>query len=343
MLFAAASTLPIHGQAMLTERANTMRNADRIAYSDVEFCNPGAGGENATWDFSATRSYGTSHNVTVTRDSLGNFHKIEDMEKLSYILKDGALCQYCSESRLAKTYFAASKLAMKYPMQYGYSTSAPFDGYGRYCGDHTVRMKGHVTIEADGWGNLILSDRDTLRNALRIHTTTTTAMAMDAHRAEIDSANLKQEIEEKYEWYSPGFRYPVYTTIQKTSFAGTRQVGGSTAAFRLKPEAFGSISDAVNDSIRAAEKDVKDTKDIFHYHISSGNSSIDIAYSADTDADVTMILASSMGMQYDKRRIAVANGETGNMHINTAGLPRGQYIIYINVNGLVYSKATNVR
>lgn len=77
-----------------------------------------------------------------------------------------------------------------------------------------MKVKGKVAIQADGLGKLILSERDTLDNVLRVHTQTTTLMAMDVNYAEIDSIHPKQEIEDKYEWYYKGFRYPVCIVIQ---------------------------------------------------------------------------------------------------------------------------------
>lgn len=101
-----------------------------------------------------------------------------------------------------------------------------------------MKVKGKVAIQADGLGKLILSERDTLDNVLRVHTQTTTLMAMDVNYAEIDSIHPKQEIEDKYEWYYKGFRYPVCIVIQKSSYDISTPIGSSFLAYRILPEQF---------------------------------------------------------------------------------------------------------
>lgn len=219
--------VPLHtwGQSVLTEEANAMRDSDLAVFQLMEFCNPGHAGNNETWDFSSVYNRNEDYNIFFTEDSLFCFHKFEGQEKNSYIMKSDVLEQYKFENRLTKIKYFKKKLAMRFPFQYGDSISSKFEGYGKYCGDHLIKIKGQVMIQADGWGKLILSEKDTLDNVLRVYTLTTTAMAMDVDLAELDSTELKQEIEEKYEWYSKGFRYPVYTIIQKTSFTNLEPVG----------------------------------------------------------------------------------------------------------------------
>lgn len=236
---------------------------------------------------------------------------------------------------------------MKYPFQYGDSVTSSFEGYGTYCGNHFVKVKGQVMVQADGFGRLVVSEKDTLDNVLRVYTITVTSMAMDVDVTDIDSTNLKQEIEEKYEWYAKGFRYPVYTTVQKTSFTNMEAVGSTQLAYRLLPEDFSQINDAVNDSIKLLDdrrkKLMKPRQDIFHYSVKRGESGVDISYTADADADVVILVSSSGGILYRKQCMAVKGGEASEIHISTDGLPKSQYVLYFNVNGKVYSKSINVK
>ena len=270
------------------------------------------------------------------------------MAKYSYVMKADTLEQYKFEDRLTKIKYFKKKLAMRYPFQYGDSISSLFEGYGKYCGDHLIRVKGQVVAQADGTGKLILSERDTLNNVLRVYTLTTTAMAMNIGRVRIDSTNLKQEIEEKYEWYGRGFRYPLYTIIQKTSFTNLESVGSTTLTYRILPEDLASVKDAHNDSIRNSDASHNNTenttdKDIFHYHVRNDQGGIDINYTSGADANVTTLVSSNSGILYKRQSCTVKAGDTGNIHLSTAGMPFGQYILYINVNGKIYSHVINVK
>lgn len=91
-----------------------------------------------------------------------------------------------------KITYADKKISMKFPFHVGDSLSSCFDGYGTYCGNHEVIVKGQVIIQAGNYGRLVLSDNDTLNNVLEIRTLTTTAMAMDVSCPVFDATNLKQ-------------------------------------------------------------------------------------------------------------------------------------------------------
>lgn len=240
------------------------------------------------------------------------------------------------------------KVTLKYPFQYGDSLCSEFVGYGTYCGDHSVKVKGKVAIQADGLGKLILSERDTLDNVLRVHTQTTTLMAMDVNYAEIDSIHPKQEIEDKYEWYYKGFRYPVCIVIQKSSYDISTPIGSSFLAYRILPEQFSQISDAVNEKLKYAGKtrkdiDVSKHPNSFRYDVANVEGRVDISYGTDTDANVMIALSNSSGVLYKKQSYTVKAGETGIFHIETSGLFLGQYVLYVNVNGKLYNRTINVK
>ena len=44
----------------------------------------------------------------------------------------------------------------------------------------------------------------------------------------------------------------------------------------------------------------------------------------------------------DNDHYTLKGGDTGHIYVNTSGLLPGKYVIYINVNGKVYSKTLNL-
>lgn len=348
LMMLVSASLPTFGQNVLTVEANAMRDSDKLVYQQMESCYPGGTGEGEVWDFSSIADTEGTSEMTITKDAYSHFHKIEGQEKFSYRLNSGILEQYKKENRLSKIAYFGKKVTLKYPFQYGDSLCSEFVGYGTYCGDHSVKVKGKVAIQADGLGKLILSERDTLDNVLRVHTQTTTLMAMDVNYAEIDSIHPKQEIEDKYEWYYKGFRYPVCIVIQKSSYDISTPIGSSFLAYRILPEQFSQISDAVNEKLKYAGKtrkdiDVSKHPNSFRYDVANVEGRVDISYGTDTDANVMIALSNSSGVLYKKQSYTVKAGETGIFHIETSGLFLGQYVLYVNVNGKLYNRTINVK
>lgn len=348
VLFTLQSSFQLHGQNVLSIKANLIGNSDKVRYQFMESCDPGVSGEEVVWDFSNAYGKNEDYNLFYSCDSLLRYHILDGTDKNSYILTADTLKQYMQESRLTKIRYFQKKLSMKYPLQYGDSILSPFEGYGLYCGDHIVRVQGNVLLQGDGLGTLILSDKDTLDNVLRVYTLTTTSMAMGVDHAEIDSTKLQQEIEEKYEWYCRGFRYPVYAIVLRTSFTNLEPIGSTRLSYRILPESFSELADTVNDSIRnydeaLREREALEQADIFHYQITNEGSNVNIAYTTDTDANVIILISNPFGVLYKKQHFMVRSGESGIFQLDTTDLRKGQYILYINVKGKVYSKTINIR
>ena len=336
------------GQHILTTRTNAIRDSDHIAFQCLDCYNPGVSGPSPVWDFSTSSVSPTSYDISCAIDTLGQFHKTDNQGIYSYIMECDTLKQYKYEDRLTKIIYFDKKLAMIYPFHLGDSVCSGFEGYGIYCGDHLMKVKGQVMIQADGLGRLILSKNDTLDNVLRVYTLTTTSMAMGMDYAEIDSTQLRQEIEEKYEWYGSGARYPVLTIIQRTSFTNLDPVGSSHIAFRQLPENLSLLNDAVNDSILHAETERKDQtnmmeRDMLHYEVNVTANGLEVSYTAEEDANITVLVANVSGVLYKKQTLSVRRGDTGIIDIKTNGMPKGQYAMYINTNGKIFSRTFNVR
>ena len=97
-------------------------------------------------------------------------------------------------------------LALKYPLSYGDSVSAPFLGYGIYCGDHPFKETGLSTVIADANGSIVIDD-DTIPDVLRIHSLKSYSICMGIDSTLLDNARQKQVVEERYDWYAHGYRY----------------------------------------------------------------------------------------------------------------------------------------
>lgn len=343
MAILCCGCLNLSAHNVLTGASNLFRDSDIVMMQPMDYSWAGDEGENVVWNFSAVRESKGEHSIEFHAGSLGAIQKIEDDNIYTYYYRDSSLYQTGFENRLWKINYKQPKLVIGYPFQSGDSICASFSGYGTYCGDHNVAQLGQVCVLADGYGSMALSAGDMLRNVLRVYTLTTTSMAMDMDTAVIDSSNLRQVIEERYDWYARGYRYPVYTTIVSTSYANLQPVAFKKAAYRLSVDESQLLADEVNDSIkqvdsRAETEQETIDKDIFHYQVHQNGRMVSVDYILDEPATVTSLISDVMGMVYHRSSFQRCSGEYYTLTFDCSGLRQGQYILYINVNGRPYSE-----
>ena len=82
--------------------------------------------------------------------------------------------------------------------------------------------------------------------------------------------------------------------------------------------------------------------DIIHYSTSMSGSTLMLEYDLDADATLTCLVCNKMGMLFVSRRERVAAGTDCRMAFDCSGLTPNDYILYINVNGTVYSETFKV-
>ena len=158
---------------------------------------------------------------------------------------------------------------------------------------------------------------------------------MDINPTKIDSAQLKQVIEEKYEWYVKGYSRPILETITSTSYDDLSPLGTSRNAYCSLPESlFSDDEEQASDNNDNDEQDIP--QDIIHYMVNVDGGSVDIEYSLDEKANITMLIASQTGMVYSYKKISQYAGTDFHVSFNIAGLRPGIYVLYINVNGNTY-------
>lgn len=332
----------------ITIELNAMRDSDMVVMQPVAYCWAGDGGADTFWDFSWAEEDVGYYPIEFHRDTLGHYVRMENGHISSFLISEGLLQQFMDESRMQHITYSLPKLSMRYPLEYGDSICMPFAGHGSYCGDHQLLVRGQVNIMADGYGTLVLTDRDTLSNALRVYTLTSTSMAMDMDSIALDTAMLKQEIEERYDWYARGFRYPLYTSILRTSYSNLNVIASRRLAYRILPaDCLLAGGDEKNDSILKADSlqriqtgDM--AEDTFHYEAQAHGGKIYVSYIADEGACISTIVSDVMGFVYRRERTTVMGGASGNFEINCSGMKPGSYILYMNVNGKVYSSKVNL-
>ena len=184
-------------QNVLSKSANMIKT-DSLLFKNVCYFDPGLSGENVVWDFSDYLHSEGSYPVIFNLDSVDVYTSIEDQQQVRYYLESDTLFNYEIESPLKHEVFPEPLFKMKYPCCYGDSITRPFMGYGFYSGDHPYVEKGISTVVADAYGSIILSNKDSLKNVLRVYSLKSSSICMDDPSNNPDPDKMRQIIEERY-------------------------------------------------------------------------------------------------------------------------------------------------
>lgn len=332
---------PVCGQVNLS--GMEPMSADSLVKSRIRYFSPGSGGRDKVWDFSEKLGSRGSSQVMFMKDSLGVVSVMEPGRISHYRTTPDTLILSGRESTLEKRDYAVEKVSKKFPLAYGDSLAVPFRCEGIYCGDHPFREAGTTTVRVDACGSVVLGENDTIRNVLRVHTIDAYFVCMDIDTAALDTARLTQVIDERYEWYLPGSQYPVIEDVTSTTYFNMDAIGTTRRAWCNLPEDLTACYVTPDDEEESDEQegfpdDDGQVPDIIHYTVETVGKTIHISYDLDGDAVITTIVANHMGFLCMSRQWTQEAGQGYSVEMDCNGLRPGVYILYINVNGKVYSE-----
>ena len=332
---------PVFGQVNLS--GMEPMSADSLVKSRIRYFSPGSGGRDKVWDFSEKLGSRGSSQVMFMKDSLGVVSVMEPGRISHYLTTPDTLILSGRESTLEKRDYAVEKVSKRFPLVYGDSLAVPFRCEGIYCGDHPFREAGTTTVRVDACGSIVLGENDTIRNVLRVHSIDTYFVCMDIDTAALDTARLTQVIEERYEWYLPGSQYPIIEDVTSTTYFNMDAIGTTRRACCNLPEDLAAFYVTPDDEEESDEQegfpdDDGQVPDIIHYTVETVGKTIHISYDLDGDAVITTIVANHMGFLCMSRQWTQEAGQGYSAEMDCNGLRPGVYILYINVNGKVYSE-----
>ena len=338
--------LSVYSQNGLYYNYNGLRVGDNVRKCQIEYLHAGDSGEDVTWNFS---------NIQQLEEIQAEFCCDPDstvileftQEKINkYSTNQNALLLVGTENPLEKIYYNKPVTYMKYPFSYGESFTTSYSGTGLYCMTHGIETSGNIEVTADAIGTLILSDEDTVSNVTRIHSIRSGAISIHLKNDSISNAQsrTKQEIEERYQWYARGFRYPLIETVSTSYYDNMDLVSCIQKAYCSTPKLQRTLLDLNNDSIKTNEFISKKTiSDLFHYRIEIENSHVKLSYSLEKDASITIIVCNHRGMAYKRINLKMPSGYGYKQDVDCSGLSQDFYILYINVNGEIHSEKIEIR
>ena len=322
----------LHGQAV-----------DSLQKSRIRYFSPGNGGRNKVWDFSRKLSSKGSAQVMFLTDSTGVVTVVETGKISYYRTTPDTLILFGSESPLEKRVYAVEKVSKKFPLEYGDSIGDNFRCEGMYCGNHPFREVGTTSVKVDAIGSIVLAENDTIKDVRRVHTVDAYAICMDLDSAALDTARLTQVIDERYEWFIPYSQYPIVEEMTSTTYDNMDIIGTTKYAYCNLPENQVAYYITPEDEDETDEEqdgfsdEEQQSPDIIHYQIETNGKVVVITYDLDAEATITTIVAKHTGMLCMSRQWTQEAGQGYSAQIDCNGLRPGMYILYINVNGKVYS------
>lgn len=331
----------VYGQVNILEMS--LASTDSLQKCKIRYFSPNKGGRNKVWDFSGKLCSRESFQVKYMKDSTGVL-SVTEPGKISYYRSTAdMLILLGSETPLEKREYAIEKISRLFSLEYGDSVSEDFRCEGKYCDLQSFREAGTTTLKVDADGSIVLAENDTIRNVRRVHTIDAYAICMDSDSAALDTAKLTQVIDERYEWYLPGAQYPIIENVTSTTYLNMDVLGTTQYACCNLPE-----NQVANYILPEGEEETNETgmsddegqtdPDIIHYEIEKQGKIINISYDLDEEATITTIVASYVGLLCKSSQWTQSAGQGYSVQIDCNDLRPGIYILYINVNGKVYSE-----
>lgn len=190
-----------------------MRPGDRVEIEKLNISSPGKSGKNIVWDFSNASTISNSDYISFSLAGENEICKRINGTRIYYKQFNDTLWWTGFENRIVKMRDSIPAIKYKYPVCFGDSCSGNYLFTGHHSINYNSVTKGEVSTLVDGKGRLILPTGDTINNVLRTKFISSTS-GYSIGIKQIDSIpidSINKVVYAQYEWYAPGYRYPVLT------------------------------------------------------------------------------------------------------------------------------------
>lgn len=326
-----------NAQNSLSLTCNTLR-PDSLNFEKTPLFDVGCEGVNVIWDYSDLdiKDQSDTSAVRLYRNE-GRFVWDDNCSLTTYSQKGDTLLISREETPSYEMDFDVPVVRMVYPFLYGSVITTPFSGKGSYEDKFNITENGVSQVKGDAYGTLILTEGDTVRNVLRVHTIFDSNMAV-SERISGDFIGSMRKVTDTFEWYAHGYRYPVLKITGNYLMSGEEIVSYEVDAHRMSPEMQKAVEDEENEELRGRNI----TNSIINYNVQVNGYTATIKYDLLEDTHISIALADSMGIVYWRYEDDKSAGEGYQTVVPLSDRQRGQYVIYINVNNEVNNCKINV-
>ena len=323
------------------------------------------------WDFS-------NMEITSPKYIVWHVDRGDSIKQQTTVVEHGASYKYCMQGdtllidsyrgRLSEITYDEREISLLLPMTLGDTIQGIFHGRGSYGDKMATRHYGQYKTKAVSIGTLLLPDNQALRHVLKVHTDrfisskyypitqldslvpyTSDSVAMQLRS---DTAIIHVCIDR---WYAPGYRYPIIETRKIMGSAASSL--SQTLYYPTGQQESDCPDDEDNAKIRESTREDKQQEktgdnskqdvsgnppQITDIKVNVSGTTVNVSYSLLADANVTALICDVSGVVYRQQSQTGNSGDYHQMSINCNGLRRGQYVLYLNVNGQVVSQAVSL-
>ncbi len=371
LLILLLSTLCLFISAQTNNNSRYLfKSGDKLHRQRIENFTTGEKGNGIVWDYSNIKTNNTDYIIEYTLDGErdGVITEVINNTRYYYDQDSVSIRNIGYENNNIIAEYDRQETILPFPLEYGKKASGAFHGSCMYCESLMMRQFGTYGVEVDGIGKLLLPDGKTLNKVYRVHSVKETCQiayedvhtkrellelidsihpfTADSITAFISNPNSNPLHAETFKWYAEGYRYPIIEAV-----IYSRGSNGTTKAiaYYCAPDEQEKLYDKENEEIRAdgikmqAEKQ-ENTYDSLNcsndenspYTIAINGTNISVANHADAVFNAT--LSDSAGITYKSAR-GKANGI---LNIDCSGLRHGEYVIYIEIDGSVFSNKIKI-
>lgn len=366
-------SLPLFAQPVLKKENNICRGEDVIIKQQVKYKHPGRAGANVIWDFSKQEAVNEKYKLSYTQsDSVVT--GCEHHTLYHYLLKNDTLLSLGYENATTLVENQRPELLLTYPFAYQKRIEDYFYGTGNYCRRLELTTQGKTFTQADAYGMIMLPNGDTLQHVLRVRSVKKIADKMvpyvqkdsivlpiihtDSINYHLNNDSVWMQLE-IYRWYADGYRYPIFETVESTTYKANKPFNHFNTAFFYSPGKHGYLNDDPENRAKLDEQEKADlqarenasgnngyssgndpNKELINYnaYIERGSNQLSLEYNLNESAVVTISLYDMQG------RLLVNYPKT--LHpsgfyqeaISLDGFQLGEYLLRIVVNDKVYGE-----
>lgn len=335
-------TAGLYGQSTLIPSDNMAFVRSKMELRPVSGICAGGDGDSVVWNFSNMSVVDDEKELRIAADSTSFSIKEKGRYRYFKVIGDSVfLTSY--RTHLEEVSYAGGMLAKRFPLHYGDSIARPFVGRGKYCGKYDITQEGTSVVKADARGSILLPGGLSLPNVLRVHSLRSMRIGLSGIQPR-DGSDPKLAIEDRYEWFANGSLYPVFTSTTSTVYSGGRQVSSLT-------EAYCCLTDSVLAHAKASQKGASDEDDgsnqakescpMTQQILTMNGQTLSLDFTMATQATVEFAITDTYGIMYHQRSGKYESGEH-TVRFDCGGYRPGNYILYINVSGIVLSEKFHI-
>lgn len=361
LLYITLTSLPGQAQEINFEQ-NWIVDRDSLVQRKMDLKEFDLRGKDRTWSLKGIEADKKEYRSRFLEKE-GTIIGMEPCSRMTYEQTKDGLKVTATEDNLTRVRYDMPEEWLRFPMKQGDSISGYFHGFGLYCGELFMRRFGTYQTKADSTGKLILPNGKTLNGIMRLHTERSISAVYankDTLRKEVPTYTVDSIIkrmavdtlmlhENHYRWFAAGYRYPI---LEARVISFKDKPIEELLFYCLPEEQERLASNDVNKEVRKAvarpEEGQNDGEtqtrgeENFRYEVSQNDYGITIRYQTEHYEKITALLTNNQGMVY-QRQEKTGQAGSGQINFNTSGLRRGQYIVYLNVDGTGYAEKFSVK